>query len=93
MPYTVTGSATFSSQANRDAAQTRVNSAIAGMAWAGYSSAFTAGVTTSGTTILNISIAITDNSDVTAANVLKAVIDALVLTNRHTSGWVGINKT
>ena len=93
MPYSVTGPATFSSQANRDAALSRVNSAIAGMAWTGYTTVFSAGVTTSGTTALNISIAITDNSDTTAAAVCKAVLDALVLTNRHTSGYIGVNKT
>lgn len=93
MPYTVTGSMTFSNQANRDAALTRINAAITGLMWIGFLTALPAGVTTSGTTVINISLRVTNDDETTAANIAKSILDAAVSSNRHTSGYIGVNKT
>lgn len=91
MAYIITSSTTFSSQANRDAALTRVNNALSGETYTNRATTLAAGVTTSGTTVLNISIEVSSDPGI-AGTVGSAVLSALVASNRHTSGYVGVNK-
>ncbi len=91
MTYTITGTLTFSTQANRDAALTRLNSALASYSYTNISTLFSAGVTTPTTTTITISIQ--DGEDgTTAAAMAKALYDAAVAANRHTSGYLSVNK-
>ena len=97
MPYIITGTATFSSQANRDAAVTRVNTAIAPYVSAGTISpfatpGFSAGLNTPTTTTMTVSYSV-GTEDTTAATVAKAVYDAWIASNRHTVGYLSVNKT
>jgi hypothetical protein len=59
----------------------------------GMATALPAGVNTSGTTVLTISIVITEDTDSVATGIAKTILDALVLSNRHTSGYLAVNKT
>jgi len=91
MPYIITGNVTFASQANRDAAITRVNTALSGMDYTDVATTLPAGINTSGT--LAITISIQDGNDGETARTLRNTIyNALVQSNRHTLGWVSVNK-
>lgn len=91
MPYIITGSVTYTNQSQRDAAMTRVNTAMTPFVFINATSSIPAGINTSGTTIITISIQ--DGEDgVSAKAMLDALFGALVQTNRHTSGYVSVNK-
>lgn len=65
MPYYVTGSATYSSQTNRNNAQAAINAVLAGTTgWAG--GKYPAGVATNGTTGLTISVMVNSDAQVDA---------------------------
>lgn len=91
MAYIITGTLTFSTQANRDAALTRIQTALQGYSYTNLATAgFGAGVLTPTTTTITISIQ--DGVDgTTAAAISKAIYDAAVSTNRHSSGYLSIN--
>lgn len=92
MPYIITGTATFSTQANRDAALTRVNNALASFSYSNLATpGFSAGIQTPTTTTITISIQ-DGVSDTTAAALAKAIYDAWTSSNRHSSGFLSINK-
>lgn len=94
MPYIITGTATFSNQANRDAALARVNTAISSYPQlSAYTTpGFSAGVATPTTTTMTVSF-IDGTDDATAAAIAKAIYDAWVASNRHTQGFLSINRT
>lgn len=89
--YTITGTVIYSSQANRDAALTRVNTALVGQSYTNVATSLPAGVNTSGTTGLSVSIQIPD--DTLAGSTMKLILDAMVAVNRQTSGYIGVNRT
>ena len=91
MPYIITGSVTFGSQANRDAAITRVNTALSGYSLTAYATQFPAGLNTPTTTTITFSYKDGEDGG-TAGTVGNALLSALVSVNRHTSGWVSVNK-
>lgn len=90
MTYSITGSVTFQNQSQRDAAMTRVGTAMSGFTYVNATTSLPAGINTSGTTIITISIEDGDDG-VTAKTMADALFNALVQTNRHTSGWVSVN--
>lgn len=91
MAYTITGTLTFSSQANRDAALTRLNTALVGYSYTNWASAFTAGITTPTTTTITISIQDGEDGE-NAKAIAEALKAAAVSVNRHTSGYLSVNK-
>ena len=92
MAYTITGTLTFSTQTNRDAALSRINTALSSYTYSNVSTAFAAGVATPTTTTITISIQ-DGTDDVLAGAIAKAIYDAAVSSNRHTSGFLSVNKT
>lgn len=88
MAYVITGTATFSTQARRDAARTRVDAAIAAFSFINRSTVFTAGITHPTTTTMTVSI----ETDVNPGELGKAIYDAWVQSNRHDSGYLSVNK-
>jgi len=88
MQYLLAGSVTFSSQTNRDAALTRVNSALLSYSYTVGTSVFPSGVNTSGTTVITFSLIFNDID--TANSCLGSVMAALTASNRHTSGWLSV---
>ena len=56
MRYIIAGTATFSSQANRDAAKARLDTAMAGYTYTAVATTFTPGINLPNTTSLTISI-------------------------------------
>ena len=91
MPYNITGSVTFSSQANRDAALTRVNTALSSYALTNVATVYPAGVNTSGTTAITISLQDGNDGEFTKS-AADAIMSALVQSNRHTSGTLSVNR-
>ena len=93
MPYTITGSVTYSSQTNRDAALSRVTTALSGVDWSAFATpTLPAGILSSGTLSITVSI-VTLDGDSLAASTMKSILDAFVSSNRHTSGFLAVNKT
>jgi hypothetical protein len=91
--HTITGTATFSSQANRDAARTRVNTALLIYTYVNASGTiFTSGITHPTTTTITFALQIETNDDDEVRNFRRAIYDALTAANRHTSGWLSSNK-
>ena len=91
MPYLITGSVKFASQANRDAALTRVNTALSGESFTNVTTTVGTGIAASGT--VDITISIQDGNDGETARLLRNLIyNALVQSNRHTLGWVSVNR-
>jgi hypothetical protein len=91
MAYIITGTFTFSSQANRDAARTRLDAALLAYSYTPLATAFTAGITNPTTTTMTVSI-LDGNDGNTAAAMSKSIYDALVVSNRHTAGFLSVNK-
>jgi response regulator of citrate/malate metabolism len=91
MAIYITGTLTFSTQANRDAALTRINTAIAPYSYTTVATTFAAGITTPTTTTITVSIDGFEDA-ATAATVAKALYDAAVSVNRHTSGYLSVSK-
>lgn len=91
MAYVITGTLTFSTQANRDAALTRINTALSGYSYTNLATIFSAGVATPTTTTITISIQ-DGTDDQVAASIAKSIYDAAVATNRHTLGYLSVNK-
>ena len=95
MPYTITGTATFSSQANRDSARTRLDTALLAYSLVNTATvAFSAGITQPTTTTMTVSFTVPDGTD--AGLVAKAIYDAWIGTGgaaRHTLGYLSVNKT
>lgn len=90
MAQMITGTATFSSQANRDAALTRVNAVISSYSLTAIPAVgFSAGVTTPTTTTMSVSFTDLALDGQIAA---KAIYDAWVQSNRHTSGWLALSS-
>lgn len=85
----ITGVLTYSSVANRDAALTRINTALVGYTYVNFTSAAGTGLSTSGNSV-NISIQVDDLN--LAFDIARAVYDAAVSTNRQTSGWFSVNR-
>ena len=91
MPYIIAGTVTFSSQANRDAALTRVNAVLPGFTYSNVATAFNGGINTPNTTTITFSLSVGVDGDA-ASTLGKAIYDALVQSNRHTSGYLSVNK-
>jgi hypothetical protein len=92
MPYYITGTATFSSQANRDAARTRADTAVSGLSYVAEAvGSLVAGLTNPTTTTTTVSVRV-DGTAAEAYTMSQAILNAWVLSNRHTSGWIGISK-
>lgn len=91
MAYIITGTLTFASQANRDAARTRINAAVALHAFTTRTTVFPAGVNNSGTTIITISVDAGNDANVALA-LSKDIYDAAVALNRQTAGYLSVNK-
>ena len=91
MAYTITGTLTFSSQANRDAALTRLNTALSAYSYTNWASVFAAGITTPNTTTITISIKDGESGEM-AKEIAEALKAAAVASNRHTSGYLSVNK-
>lgn len=89
MPYIITGTVTFSSQANRDAALARVNTAVSGLSVTNITTVFSPGINTPNTT--SITFSLQDGADdQTASAIGTAILNALVASNRHTSGYLSV---
>jgi hypothetical protein len=91
MAYTITGTLTFSNQSTRDAALTRLNTALSGYTYTNWASTFTAGVATPTTTTITISIQDGENGE-TAKAIGEALLAAAVAGTRHSSGYLSVNK-
>lgn len=91
MAYRLTGLVTYSSQAFRDAARTRANTALSAFTYTNYTNAVGTGVTNVGTTQISFAIDVGSNDDV-ANNIKNALYAALTSSNRHTSGWISVNN-
>lgn len=91
MAYIITGTLTFSSQANRDAARTRINTALASHAFSTRTTVFPGGVNNSGTTIITISLDAGGDSSAALA-LSKDIYDAAVQSNRPSAGYLSVNK-
>lgn len=90
MPYIITGTVTFSSQINRDAARVRVDTALASHIYTAVTTVFTPGVNNPTTTTITFSL--NGGEDGESARVLgQSILDALVTGTRHTSGYLSIN--
>lgn len=89
--YTITGTVTYSSQANRDAARTRLDTALSAFTYAGFTSGIGTGVTNSGTTAIIVSIESTIDGIETASALANSLSTALTSTNRWTSGALSVN--
>lgn len=87
--YTITGTGTWSTQTNRNAAVSRVNSALSSYSYSEYATAYAAGITTTGTAIMNISVTVEDAY-------AKAAYDAIALAfqtaTKPTTYSVSVNK-
>lgn len=92
MAYIITANLVFSSQSNRDAARTRIDAAVAAHNVVNRATALTAGITNPTTTSITISIqtAIEDGDE--AAALGRSIYDAAVVSNRHTSGYLSVNR-
>ena len=91
MAYIITGTVTFSSQANRDAALTRVNAVLPGFQYTPVSTVFNSGVNTPNNTTITFSFD-AGSDGAYASNLSKSIYDALVQSNRHNSGYLSVNK-
>jgi hypothetical protein len=92
MAYIITGTATFSNQNNRDSALGRVNTALAGYSITDIQTlGFTAGINTPTSTTMTISISCGDDDNV-CAEISKAIYGAWTQSNRHTQGYLSMNK-
>ena len=91
MAYTITGTLTSSTQANRDAALGRINTAMSSYNYTAIATAFTAGVATPTTTTITISIQ-DGTDDQMASGLANAIYNAATSSNRHTSGYLSVNK-
>lgn len=91
MAIIITGTVTFSSQANRDAALTRVNAILPDFTYTNVPTVFSSGVKTPNATTITFSI--DRSADPANAGVMaKAILSALTQSNRHTSGWISVNN-
>jgi hypothetical protein len=92
MTYLITGTATFSTQTNRNSALTRVNAVLAGYQVTDQATlGFDAGVNTPTTTTMTISISC-GNDDAMCAQLGRDIYTAWTQSNRHTQGYLSINK-
>lgn len=92
MAIIITGTVTFSSQANRDAALARVNAILPDFTYSNVATVFSGGVNTPNSTTITFSIDRTaDGANVGA--MANAILSALTQSNRHTSGWISVNIT
>lgn len=89
MAYIVTASVTFASQANRDAAITRVNTAISSYNKVNVATAFSAGIATPTSTTMTVSMESLEPPGV----LTNAIWAAMTSTGRPTSGFISLNKT
>jgi hypothetical protein len=89
MAYIVTASVTFASQANRDAAITRVNSAIAAYNYINTATVFAAGISSPTSTTMTLSM----ESLESPGGLTNAIWTAITSTGRPTSGFISLNKT
>jgi len=87
MAYIVTASVTFASQANRDAAITRVNTAIASYNKANVATVFAAGIATPTSTTMTVSM----ESLEPPGTLTNAIWAAMTSTGRPTSGFISLN--
>jgi hypothetical protein len=94
MVYIISGTATFSSQANRDAARTRLDSALLSYSLTSYATTFTAGIAQPTTTTMTVSFSF-DGDHTSVSNAAKAIYDAWIGTGgtaRHTLGFLSVSK-
>lgn len=92
MTYIITGTLNYASQANRDAAKTRVETALGSYVWSGRATTLSAGVSNPSSTTMTISIVISSEDPQVVKTVYDSVMTQLVSSGRHTSGWIGMNK-
>lgn len=93
MPYWVSGAATFSTQANRDAAVTRVNAALSTLGLSAQSVGdLPAGVSTPTSTTMTLSFFV-GNDSAAAAAASSALYSAWTSSNRHSQGYLTVSRT
>lgn len=90
MRYIIAGTATFSSQANRDAAKARLDTAMAGYTYTAVATTFTPGISLPNTTSLTISID-ADGNEAVARGIYNDAMTALTSTNRFTAGYLSMS--
>lgn len=92
MAYIITAQLTFSSSTNRSNAQTRVNNAIGIYNFFNRDTLLTTGGVSGSGSILNISIQAASDDHNEVRDIAQAIYDAAVASNRHTSGFMSVNK-
>lgn len=90
MRRVITGTATFSSQTNRDNAYSRMTTALASLSYTPFTSTLGAGVSTSGTTNIIVSIEVPDVD--TGTDVAQAIYDSWTSSNRQSAGYLSVNR-
>lgn len=90
MSYIVIGRLTYSTQTNRNTALNAINNTLANFTYQGVDTSLPAGVTTSGTTIITISIQVND-ADVDT--IRMALLSSWTIAARATTGhYIGVVK-
>lgn len=92
MAYVITSNLTYSSQAFRDAARTRIDAVIAAHNVLNRATIFPGGVTNPTTTTIAISIETAINDASVSGTLAREIYDAATSSNRHSSGWISVNK-
>lgn len=90
--YYIVGICTFSSQANRDSARTRVDTAIAGVTFTNVTTVFTPGVNNPTTVTITVSIQLDIDDSTVAAAAHKAIYDAIIASNRPTTCYLSFYR-
>lgn len=90
MSRLITGTLTYSNQSNRDAALGRINNALSGYTIENFTTTLGSGITTPTSTTINISIRVI--ADEAADGAGAAILSAAVQSNRHSSGFLSVNK-
>ena len=88
MPYIITGTATYSSQTNRNAAQTAIAAALTGTT--AVATKYPAGLATSGTTGLTLSVQVDSDAQV---DLIREAIRAARAPFAVTAGHFAVHRT
>lgn len=92
MVFIITGILTYASQANRDAALSRINTALGSYGYTNRTTAMGSGVGTSGTLSIIFSIQLNSTMPSNADAAANAIFNAASSSNRHTSGYIAVNQ-
>lgn len=92
MRRVITGTATFNNQTNRDAAYSRMNTALVGVSYTPFSSTIGNGITQPTTTTIIISIEVPDVD--TGIDTANSIYDAWTSNSnaRNSSGFLSVNR-